>query len=281
MADEVKAPEEEKKQYVLSISYGKDSLGCLGAIEQLGLPLDRIIHAEMFATDTISADYPEIVEFKKHADAIIKERWGIEVEHIRSTKIDGVEKSEGVSFQDGFYHIVQGERRFGEIKGFPLQLHPWCKKLKTRAIDRCNKEFMKKKNTVSYIGIAADEPERLARLDGVHTMAPLAMAGWTEADAYKWCEENDLLSPAYKTSNRTGCWFCNSQPLEQLRLLYHNYPELWEILLKWDNDSPITFKQNGHTVHDFDARFKFEDDGRVPEGRKFHWKMISPEWTET
>lgn len=29
-------------QYILSLSYGKDSLACLGAIEQLGCPLDRI-----------------------------------------------------------------------------------------------------------------------------------------------------------------------------------------------------------------------------------------------
>lgn len=72
-------------QYVLSLSYGKDSLACLGAIEKLGLPLDRIIHAEVWATDTIPADLPPMVEFKKKADAIIKERWGITVEHIYAT----------------------------------------------------------------------------------------------------------------------------------------------------------------------------------------------------
>ncbi len=68
-------------QYVLSLSYGKDSLACLGAIEELGWPLDRIVHAEVWATDTIPADLPPMVEFKAKADAIIKERWGIEVEH--------------------------------------------------------------------------------------------------------------------------------------------------------------------------------------------------------
>ena len=29
-------------EYILSLSYGKDSLACLGAIEELGWPLDRI-----------------------------------------------------------------------------------------------------------------------------------------------------------------------------------------------------------------------------------------------
>lgn len=48
-------------QHILSLSYGKDSLACLGAIEELGWPLDRIVHAEIWATDTIPADLPPMV----------------------------------------------------------------------------------------------------------------------------------------------------------------------------------------------------------------------------
>lgn len=80
-------------EHILSLSYGKDSIACLGAIEHLGWPLDRIVHAEVWATDTIPADLPEMVEFKKNADAIIKDRCGIEVEHIRSK----------VSYEEQFY----------------------------------------------------------------------------------------------------------------------------------------------------------------------------------
>ena len=71
-------------EHILSLSYGKDSLACLGAIEELKLPLDRIVHVEVWATDTIPADLPPMVEFKAKVDKIIKERWGIEVEHISS-----------------------------------------------------------------------------------------------------------------------------------------------------------------------------------------------------
>ena len=78
-------------EHILSLSYGKDSLACLGAIEQLGWPLDRIVHAEVWATDTIPADLPPMVEFKKHADKIIKGRWGIEVEHYVSKKCEKCE----------------------------------------------------------------------------------------------------------------------------------------------------------------------------------------------
>ena len=71
--------------YILSLSYGKDSLACLGAIKELGYPLDRIVHAEVWATDTIPADLPPMVEFKKKADEIIKQTYGLEVEHICAT----------------------------------------------------------------------------------------------------------------------------------------------------------------------------------------------------
>ena len=71
---------------VACISYGKDSLAMLRAIKHLGLPLHRIVHTEVWATKTISADLPPMVEFKKKADKIIKELYGIEVEHICAMK---------------------------------------------------------------------------------------------------------------------------------------------------------------------------------------------------
>ena len=73
---------EPNTEYILSLSYGKDSLTCLEAIKQLGYPLDRIVHAEVWATDTIPADLPPMIDFKAHADRIIKERYGYTVEHI-------------------------------------------------------------------------------------------------------------------------------------------------------------------------------------------------------
>lgn len=72
--------------YILSLSYGKDSLACLHAIEILNYPLNRIVHAEIWATDTIPAELPEMISFKQKADEIIKQRYGITVEHIRSPK---------------------------------------------------------------------------------------------------------------------------------------------------------------------------------------------------
>lgn len=132
-------------------------------------------------------------------------------------------------------------------------------------------------NIVQYLGIAADEPERIARHTKPGFLLPLVEAGWDEAYCRQWCEENDLLSPIYTDSARGGCWFCHNQGLDQLRLLRKNYPDLWKILLKWDADSPVSFKPDGHTVHDYDLRFQLEDEGKVPKDRKFRWKMLKQE----
>ena len=129
-------------------------------------------------------------------------------------------------------------------------------------------------NTVQYLGIAADEPERIQRHTKPNVILPLVLAGWDEAYCRQWCEENNLLSPIYSSASRGGCWFCHNQGVDQLRQLRHNYPDLWKLLLKWDIDSPITFKPDGHTVHDFDKRFEYEDEGKIPTDRRFKWRMV-------
>lgn len=67
---------------VACISHGKDSLAMLRAIQLLGLPLHRIVHTEVWATDTIPADLPPMVEFKNKAEGIIEELYGIKVENV-------------------------------------------------------------------------------------------------------------------------------------------------------------------------------------------------------
>ena len=257
------------KQRVLSLSYGKDSLACLGAIEQLGLPLDRIVHAEVWATDTIQADLPPMVEFKAKADAIIKERWGFEVEHFHS-RAYGTKK---FTYEKGFYRL-KGKKsyRAGTITGFPFTRSAWCNsELKMAAINAAIKSV---KGCVQYVGIAADEPERLERLDGVNKISPIALIGWSEADCMEWCTNNNLRSPIYDGFIRGGCWFCHNQGIESLRTFRHGYPELWQILLKWDNDSPVSFRADGHTVHDFDRRFQLEDEGLIDPKATFRWSML-------
>ncbi len=251
---------DDLEEYVLCTSCGKDSLGCLGAIKHLGWKLTRIVHAEVWATKNIPAELPPMVEFKKKAFQIIKDRYGIEVERVRAD----------VTYEDIFY------RRFGEntnnagrIYGFPFQKGPWCQsRLKVGAINKI------KINGIEYIGIASDEPKRFKVLND-KKLSPLIELDWEEDLCGLWCKYNDLLSPDYETGCRGGCWFCHNQGVDQLRHLRKNYPEHWQLLLKWDKDSPVTFKPNGITVHHFDKRFELEELGLVPTDKTFRWDMLT------
>lgn len=80
----------QNTEFIYNLSYGKDSMAGLHVtIDILGIPVRRIVHAEVWATDTIPADLPPMVEFKAKADAYIKERWGLTVEHIYAIKRGG------------------------------------------------------------------------------------------------------------------------------------------------------------------------------------------------
>ena len=246
-------------EHILSLSYGKDSLACLGAIEKLGLPLDKIIHAEIWATDTIPADLPPMIEFKEKADKIIRERYGLTVEHVRSDK----------TASDIFYAKRKRGNRVGEIIGFPMAgACEFQKPLKVFPINKVQKDC------ITYVGIAYDEPKRFKSASDTKIF-PLVKAEWTEKVCYDWCKKNDLLSPIYSTSARGGCWFCPNQSIDQLRLLRRDYPEYWQMLLKWDNDSPVLFKPS-HSVHDYDRRFRLEDMGLIyPNDRRFRWEWVT------
>lgn len=251
------------KKYVLSLSYGKDSMASIEAINKLGWQLDEIVTADVWFDDNISANLPDVEDFKKYADAEIKKRYGITVTH--KCAMLGDKK---YTYLRGFYNIPKGGNN---IWGFPLSIGGggWCHVMKNGALRKGNK------NTVSYIGIAADEDVRIARhINKENVKLPLVEIGWCEKDCYNWCKDNNLLSPTYSFSMRDGCWFCHNQSLSQLRYLYHNYKELWNKLLEIDKDSVTTFHADGHTVHDLDIRFKCEDLGIIPMNKKFRWKML-------
>jgi hypothetical protein len=262
-------PSDDGKQYILSLSYGKDSICIPELCLRYDMPLDRIVHVEIMATDTIPADLPPMMEFKEKADKIILERYGIEVEHIHAPK----------NYEQHFYQKKVKGKNIGKMYGWPIgkdstgQKGAWCSAdLKLQYLRKLDR----KKNCIVYIGIAADEPNRFHNLTD-RKQSPLVEHDITEAMARELAESLDLLSPIYTQSARGGCWFCHNQSVQQLRLLRRQYPDYWDLMLKWDADSPVTFKADGHTVHDFDKRFQLEDDGFIIPDEHFKWKMLTQE----
>ena len=312
---------DEQLQYIARSSHGKDSLKMIDVIVTRGLRLDRITTTDIWATDTIRGEHPEMVKFKDIADEYIWRKYRIEVEHLCAMR-----NGEKITYEKMFYHVPkrkpssggggvlstarndpwvadpvgalvsirsQTERkRTGHkvslhkegagarnskstIYGFPVSIKrtgQWCQKLKTRFLD--SPAARGGKNIVEYIGIAADEPARFGQLNE-RKRAPLVEFGIEEDLCGLYCMYENILSPSYETSCRDGCWMCHNQGVNQLRQLRKNYPDLWALLLKWDKDSPVNFHPDGHTVHDFDERFRLEDEGFIQSDKRFFWRMLN------
>lgn len=147
---------DEQFQYIARSSHGKDSLKMIDVIVTRGLRLDRITTTDIWATDTIRGEHPEMVKFKDIADEYIWRKYRIEVEHLCAMR-----NGEKITYEKMFYHIPKRkpstsggggtadspERSLdgrpcgglganpiskyeGLPTGFPLQRGPWCQKLK-------------------------------------------------------------------------------------------------------------------------------------------------------
>ena len=233
-------------KYVASLSFGKDSMAMLIKIKELGLPLDEVIYVDIMFDDDTSGETPEMASFITKAEKILKEKFNVEVTHLR-----------GVTFKEQFYKIKQRGKHIGDNYGFPYTIGAWCNdRLKMQPI----KEYMRKQKEqiIQYVGIAYDEPERYERLNHETHIAPLYDLKITEKEAMEICKKYDLLSPIYKTSFRGGCWFCPKQRLSQLKWLYEEHNDLWNTLKDMEKDSLNTFKPNT-TLKDLEERFENDD----------------------
>lgn len=246
-------------RHIASISYGKDSLAQLEVIHQNGLPLTDIVTADIMATPELPAYLPELVEFRERLDKEIEARYGIPVTHIKAA----------VSFVELFYRQLTERSKYTGIYGWPPVFGHWCMKwLKQEPIQK----YFAGLDCVEWIGIAADEPARFGQLNERKRSA-LAEFGVTEDDAMEICRGLNWVSPTYLHSGRDGCWFCPCQGLDQLRRLYNEFPELWQMMMDWDKDTEKRFKID-HTLEEYDLRFRLEKAGRVPVNRTFRWEML-------
>lgn len=129
----------EQMQYIARISHGKDSMKMLDVIVSRGLRLDRITTTDVWATDTIRGEHPEMVKFKERADDYIWRKYRIEVEHLCAMK-----NGEKVTYEKLFYHVPKRKpknagggycQQQGTILGFPTLWGPWCQPALKRNVE--------------------------------------------------------------------------------------------------------------------------------------------------
>lgn len=133
-------------EYIARISHGKDSLKMLDVIISRGYPLDRVTSTDVWATDTIRAELPGVVEDKERIEEWLWRTYRLEVEHLCARNADGSKRT----YEQMFYHIpkrrsqsVQAERERERAVGFPVHGVPWCQStLKRNVITPPSRAFL-------------------------------------------------------------------------------------------------------------------------------------------
>ena len=215
------------QKHIVSWSGGKDSTAMLLRMIELDYKIDEIIFVDIRFNNEIGGELPEMYEYIDRVEKYINRP---------ITRI----KSE-YTFKDYFYKEYEKGKRKGSIYGFPHTLGGWCNsRLKIKPINKYKREVG---DCLMYVGIATDEPKRLARMQK-NEISPLAEWGWTEQDCLQYLKEKGLENPLYRKFKRTGCWFCPKQNKKSLEIVYRDYPKLWQMLLDMEKDSPVMFKPN-------------------------------------
>ena len=240
--------------YIASWSGGKDSTATIILAHEHGEPLDLIIFSEVMFDRKTSGELPEHIDFVKNKAIPLFESWGYEVRVLHAR----------LNYLDIFMREpTRGKRAgLGMKTGFPMSGR--CQINRSVKVEPIEK-FLKtiKSEYKQYIGIAADEPKRLARLEGTNKTSLLAKYGIKEQAARELCEKYGLLSPVYGFAPRGGCWFCPNARRNELKNLRYNHPDLWRRLLDLENMPDLIGKiwnsLEKRSIHDWEEAFQQED----------------------
>lgn len=231
---------EKPKMHIVSLSGGKDSTAMLLRMLEEGMPVDIILFCDTGME--FEGLYHHIDKLEKYIDRPIT--------RLKSNK----------SFE---YLMLEHtpKRKNPELVGrvgfsWPGPRNRWCTAmLKQRIIDRYLRDLAKEYTLVQYIGIAADEPQRVRE----HNY-PLVDWGMTEADCLAYCKERGFdWDGLYDIFHRVSCWLCPLQSLEELRKLRKHFPDLWEKLRWLDKHTWRTYLKN-YSAEQLEVRFSFEDE---------------------
>lgn len=256
--------------WILSLSGGKDSTA-LGMewltrhqANPITYPLEEVIYCDT------GMEFPSMVEHINRLETMFT-NVGIKFTRLKSEK----------PFEYWMFYY-QPKKRNPELqhlkgKSWPTSRVRWCTgELKRDVLKRYFRGLDKNFTVIQLIGLAADEKERLGKLNNQNPTHrhPLVEWGWTEADCLKYCYDHGFdWGGLYELFNRVSCWCCPLQGLQELRKLRTHFPELWERLLDMEHRTWNTFKEF-YTVDQLEIRFQFEEE-RLAAGlpintREFH-----------
>lgn len=226
-------------KHIVSFSGGKDSTAMLLKMLENNMPIDDIIYCDT------GKEFPQMERHIEKVEKYIKERYGKSITRLKSEK----------TFD---YYMFEHEKTRGKNKGqkgygWATMRCRWCTSyLKGIIIDKYLKKY-EKEGYIEYVGIAADEPQRIK-----DKKYPLVEWEMTEKDCLKYCYEKGFdYEGLYEHFDRVSCWCCPMKNQKELKILYKYYPELWDKLKDMDNRAYNKFKAN-YSVQELEEKFKKE-----------------------
>ena len=227
---------------IVSLSGGKDSTAMLFMMLDRGIPVDKIVFA----------DVGDMAEFSEMYDYITR------VANYIGREIITVCSEKHTAESIFFGRFVRG-KRVGEMRGFPPTVGSACgyrRDLKVRPLKIACGEG----NNV-FIGIAADEEHRSRAKEyanGKNNYCfPLVEWGITESECMEYLKSKGLYNSLYDYFDRIGCWWCPKQPIKSLRSLYRHFPDKWQSLRRLEEIHGKPFK-HGYPSWELEQRFMDE-----------------------
>ena len=243
-------------KHIASCSFGKDSLAMILKLIDMGEQLDEVI----------------FYDTGKEFNAIYSLRDKV-TEILSAKNIKFIQLNPKCSFD---YDMLERVTKSGKTGyGWCGGVARWGTTFKIAALDKVVRD-----DDVHYIGIAADEPKRLAKERKPNKVFPLADWGMTEPDCLDYCYANGMswlektdsiyevpeFIDLYKILDRVSCWCCRNKNLKELKAIYYYFTNsYWKKLKDIQARLKEPMKQSG-SVFELEKRFKreIEDEGKLP-----------------
>lgn len=239
-----------KEYYIASCSNGVDSLAMTLRLILEKKPLNEIIFYDTGME--FSAIYSNWSQLKVYAEAC----------GIKCTKL-----TPSCPFEYKMFDIVVNKGKENEHCGYQ-----WCGGIcrwgtteKIKALDK----YCEDRNAYCYIGITADEKNRLAKKKKPYKIHPLAEWEMNKQDCIKFCRERNITwlengVELYKILDRVSCWCCANKNQWELYNMWRFLPGYWKKLKEYQRRMPRPFKKN-YSIFDLEERFV---SGYIPKHRK-------------
>jgi 3'-phosphoadenosine 5'-phosphosulfate sulfotransferase (PAPS reductase)/FAD synthetase len=238
------------KKHMVMFSGGKDSTAMLLRLVAEDRPVDGVIMADL------GMEFPEMYE---HV-AKVEEYIGIPITRIHLDKPFAAYLL--VHFKGKGKRVTE-ERMIRDIYvnteigySFPDMGNRWCTGLKKQIIKQYMRKQYAEHDIIEYHGIASNEAARTHKnKDGRQIIRPLLEWGMTEKDTLQYCYDCGFdWGGLYHKLRRVSCWCCPLKSLDELEILYREYPEKWATLKAWEASTYRTFRP-GATLEQLEQRF--------------------------